>query len=65
MINRQTDEIDTRIDTERILAALTPQQRMAVDLYTRGYSYSDIARIFGLHRSTISRVFDQIRNKLA
>ena len=64
-MTRPTDEIDSRIDMERILAALPPQQRRAVSLYARGYTQAEIARKFGVNRSTITRLFDKLRNNHA
>ena len=64
-MTRPTDEIDSRIDLERILAALPPQQRRAVSLYARGYTQAEIARKFGVNRSTITRLFDKLRNNHA
>ena len=64
-MTRPTDEIDSRIDLDRILAALPPQQRRAVSLYARGYTQAEIARKFGVNRSTITRLFDKLRNNHA
>jgi DNA-binding CsgD family transcriptional regulator len=46
-----------------IIAALTPQQVRAVTFIRLGYSKAEIARRAGCNRSTISRLFDQLRNK--
>lgn len=63
-MDRQTDEIDNRIDMERILAALPPQQRKAVRLYERGYTYAQIAIKFGVSTSAIKMCFARIREKI-
>ena len=62
-MQRTTDEIDNKIDMERILAALPPQQRRAVRLYARGYTYSQIAAKFGISTSAICMTFQRIREK--
>ena len=56
-MTRPTDEIDSRIDLDRILAALPPQQRRAVSLYSQGFTQAEIAHKFGVHQSTICRLF--------
>lgn len=56
---------DSRIDTERIIAALTPQQRRAVRLYARGYTMAEIAKIFGVSENAIWQTFKKIRMKFA
>jgi RNA polymerase sigma factor (sigma-70 family) len=63
-MNRPTDELDSKIDMERILAALPPQQRRAVSLYARGYTQAEIARKFGVSQQAISACFVAIRKKL-
>jgi len=60
-MNRPTDEIDSRIDIERILAALPPQQQRAVRLYARGFTQAEIARKMGVSRSAIKMCFSRIR----
>ena len=62
-MNRPTDEIDSRIDMERILAALPPQQRRAVSLYARGYTQAEIAKMMGVSQSAICQIFKAIRKK--
>jgi len=62
-MNRPTDELDSKIDMERILAALPPQQRRAVSLYARGYTQAEIARKFGVSQSAIAHCFEAIRRK--
>ena len=62
-MTRPTDEIDSRIDMERILAALPPQQRRAVDLYARGYTLQEIADKFGISNQAISKSFRNIVGK--
>lgn len=64
-MNRPTDEIDSRIDIERILAALPPQQRRAVRLYARGFTQAEIAKKFGINQSNIARLFIRIQDKNA
>jgi len=63
-MNRPTDELDSRIDMERILAALPPQQRRAVSLYARGYTYKEIGEIMGVSTKAIECMFSRIRAKL-
>ncbi len=63
-MNHQTDEIDNRIDLERILTALPPQQRRAVRLYARGYTQAEIAVKMGVSQQAISACFVSIREKL-
>lgn len=63
-MNRQTDELDSKIDMERILAALPPQQRRAVQLYALGYTQAEIARKFGVSHQAISACFVSIRSKI-
>lgn len=60
-MNRPTDELDARIDMERILAALPPQQRRAVSLYARGYTYKEIGAIMGVSEDAVEHVFRRIR----
>lgn len=62
-MNRLTDEIDSRIDIERILAALPPQQRRAVRLYARGFTQAEIARKMGVSSAAICQLFKRIVNK--
>jgi RNA polymerase sigma factor (sigma-70 family) len=62
-MTRPTDEIDSRIDIERILAALPPQQRRAVSLYARGYTQAEIARKMGVSCAAICQLFQRIVNK--
>ena len=56
---------DSRIDMERIIAALSPQQRMAVHLYSRGYTYREIGAIMGVSESAIKMMFKRIQMKFA
>lgn len=63
-MNRPTDELDARIDMERILAALPPQQRRAVSLYARGYTQAEIARKFGVSRAAITSMFRRLSEKI-
>lgn len=63
-MTRPTDEIDSRIDIERRLAALSPQQVRAVRLYEMGYTYAEIAVRFGVSVSTICMSFQRIREKV-
>jgi transposase len=59
-MNRPTeDEAEYNI----IIAALTPTQVRAVTLIRLGYRKSDIARKEGKSRSTITRIFNELRNK--
>ena len=60
-MNRPTDELDARIDVDRILAALPPQQRRAVSLYARGYTQQEVANELGVNQSTVSRWMRQLR----
>ena len=60
-MNRPTDELDARIDMERLLAALPPQQRRAVSLYARRYTQQEVADALGVNQSTISRWLEQFR----
>lgn len=60
-MTRPTDELDSKIDIERILAALPPQQRRAVSLYSMGYTQAEIARKFGVKPSTICQLFKRIQ----
>ena len=60
-MNRPTDEIDSRIDMERVLSALPPQQRRAVRLYARGYTQKEVADALGVHRNTICNWMKQFR----
>ena len=62
-MNRPTDEIDSRIDIDRILAALPPQQQRAARLYARGFTQAEIARKMGVSRSAICQLFKRIVNK--
>ena len=62
-MNRQTDELDSKIDLERILAALPPQQRRAVQLYAWYQSYATVAEIMGVSESAIKICFYRIRQK--
>jgi RNA polymerase sigma factor (sigma-70 family) len=64
-MNRPTDELDSKIDMERILAALPPQQRRAVSLYARGYTQAEIAKKMGVSRAAICQLFTRIVNKHA
>ena len=63
-MTRPTDEIDSRIDMERILAALPPQQRRAVSLYADGYTLQEIANKFGVSNQAISKCFRNLVGKL-
>jgi RNA polymerase sigma factor (sigma-70 family) len=63
-MNRPTDELDSQIDMERILAALPPQQRRAVRLYARGLSYREISYKFGVSENAIKCCFRRIRAKV-
>jgi len=56
---------DSRIDMERIIAALSPQQRRAVRLYARGYTYREIGVIMGVSESAIKMMFKRIQMKFA
>ena len=59
-MNRPTeDEAEYNI----IIAALTPTQARAVTLIRLGYRKADIARKEGKSRSTITRIFNELRNK--
>ena len=60
-MNRPTDELDARIDVDRILAALPPQQRRAVRLYARGYTQQEVAKELGVHKNTICNWMKQFR----
>jgi len=64
-MNRPTDELDSKIDMERILAALPPQQRRAVTLYSKGYTQAEIARKTGVSRQAISQLFAGLVDKWA
>jgi RNA polymerase sigma factor (sigma-70 family) len=63
-MNRPTDELDSKIDMERILAALPPQQRRAVRLYALGYTYREIGAIIGVSEDAIKKCFQRIRERL-
>ncbi len=56
---------DSKIDMERIIAALSPQQRRAVNLYSRGYTYREIGAIMGVSENAIKQSFKKIRMKFA
>ncbi len=56
---------DSKIDMERIIAALSPQQRRAVHLYSRGYTYREIGAIMGVSENAIKQSFKKIRMKFA
>lgn len=62
---RPTDLSDLRIDLEKALDRLTPKQRQAVELYRDGFTQQEIADKLGIHKSTVSRIFLKIRNKIA
>ena len=62
-MNRETDEIDNRIDLQQVLDRLPPQQRRAVRLYAQGYAQAEIARKFGVSRAAICQLFTRIVNK--
>ena len=63
-MTRPTDEIDSRIDLERILAALPPQQRRAVSLYSQGFTQAEIAHKFGVSQCAISQCFAIIKENM-
>jgi len=64
-MNRPTDEIDSRIDMERVLSALPPQQRRAFRLYARGYTQAEIARKMGVSDAAICQLFKRLVKKQA
>lgn len=59
-----TDEIDTRIDIDTILAALPPQQRRAARLCMEGFTQQEIASRLGTTQQAISWIFTQILVKV-
>jgi len=66
-MNKETDEIqdcETKMDVERAIDRLTPQQGRAVRLYMAGYTQVEIALKFGVSQSAISRSFRKICIKL-
>lgn len=58
------EQADFDIEIDQAISRLTPQQGRAVRLYRSGYSYREIAVVFGVSENAIKLCFYRIRMKL-
>ena len=61
-MTRPTDEIDSRIDLERILAALPPRKRKVATLCKLGLTQSIIAGMLSISQTRVSQILREIRD---
>ncbi|QDU33030.1 Sigma-70, region 4 [Poriferisphaera corsica] len=59
----EQDRIDLRLDLQVVLAKLPERERKIVSLLTH-YSISDVAELFGIHRSSMYRIIVRLRERL-
>ena len=55
MPSRELMDIDQRIDLMNALNKLSPRQRKVLILWAAGYTHKEIAKEYGVHRTTVGR----------